>query len=90
MRRKEIVPCIGFLIYAFLSCAIAASAFAYIDATLCRAPSSETAGGVILGDKLGLLVSHLFHCLHIIPLECISLCHLVKAGITPTRSHRHL
>lgn len=55
-----------------------------------RTSSSETTGRVVLGDKLGLLVSHLFHCLHIIPLECISLCHLARTGNAPTRSHRHL
>ena len=55
------------------------------------APSGETAGGVVLGDKLGLLVSHLLCCLHIIPLEYISLCcYLVKAGSAAASGHRHL
>lgn len=39
-----------------------------------RTSSSEAAGGVVLGDKQGLLVSHLLCCFHIIPLEYISLC----------------
>ena len=55
------------------------------------ATSGEAAGGVVLGNKLGLLVSHLLCCLHIIPLEYISLCcYLVKAGSASTRSHRRL
>lgn len=90
MISAIIIPILRNVIYV-LPCAFAVQTSIVGSITvLSRATSSEAAGGVVLGDKLGLLVSHLFHCLHIIPLEYISLCHLIRAGSTPTSSHRHL
>ena len=48
-----------------------ATSVAAASAAFSRTSGSEATGRVVLGDKTGLLVSHLLCCLHNIPLEYV-------------------
>lgn len=87
---RGIIPHAGELRIILLGAFAVQASLAAKRTVVSRTPSSEAARGIVLGDKLGLFVSHLFHCLHIIPLECIFLCNLARTGNTETSSHRHL